>query len=88
MIGSHCKMTQGRNQVGQTIGAEVFPHPNLTVPTCVNIALCLGEGMRKKIRGRRTEWDIGKELPYCLNLLRINWLNHWQGMDHGDECGL
>lgn len=48
-------MTQGRNQVGQRIGAEVFPLPNLTVPTCVNIALCLGEGMRKNNRGRRTE---------------------------------
>lgn len=48
------------------MGAEVFPLPNLIVPTCVNIALCLGEGMRErkdqrrkkkkgKIRGRRTE---------------------------------
>lgn len=59
-------MIQGRIQVGRKMGAEVFPLPNLIVPTCVNIALCLGEGMRErkdqrrkkkkgKIRGRRTE---------------------------------
>lgn len=46
-------MIQGRIQVGWKMGAEVFPLPNLIVPTCVNIALCLGEGMRERRDQRR-----------------------------------
>lgn len=44
---SCCKMIQGRIQVGQKIGAEVFPLPNLGVSAWLGTALCLGTGMRE-----------------------------------------
>lgn len=43
-------MTQGKIQIGQRIGDNIFPLPNMIIPICLNIAFCLGEGMRKKER--------------------------------------
>ena len=41
-------MTQGKIQIGQRIGDNIFPLPNMIIPICLNIAFCLGEGMRKR----------------------------------------
>ena len=82
-------MTQGKIQIGQRIGDNIFPLPNMITPICLNVAFCLGEGMRKRKDQRgKDRMRLWRRASRLFEFMWNKLMNHSQRTERGGECGL